>query len=81
MKRWQLGSAYAAEQHLDALIAEYMSDAERALRPAVITRKVGGCNRTPEGAHAHAVLASIGATCRQRGIPVLDFLVRLQRVA
>lgn len=53
--------------------------AERELRPAVITRKVGGCNRTATGAEAHAILASIGATCRKRGIPVLDFLVRLQR--
>jgi len=53
--------------------------AEREIRPGVITRKVGGCNRSPEGAHAHAVLASIGATCRHRRIPVLDFLIQLQR--
>lgn len=53
--------------------------AEREIRPAVITRKVGGCNRTDEGAHAHAVLASLGATCRKRGIPVLDFLVQILR--
>ena len=53
--------------------------AERGLRPGVITRKVGGCNRSDEGANAHAVLASIGATCRQRGVPVLDFLIKLQR--
>ncbi|MBK8540073.1 MAG: transposase [Ardenticatenia bacterium] len=55
------------------------NSAEQALRPAVITRKVGGCNRTVEGAHAHAVLASLGATCRSRGIPVLDFLVQILR--
>ncbi len=55
------------------------NSAEQALRPTVITRKVGGCNRTVEGAHAHAVLASLGATCRSRGIPVLDFLVQILR--
>jgi len=53
--------------------------AEQGLRPGVITRKVGGCNHTDEGANAHAVLASLGATCRKRGIPVLDFLVQILR--
>jgi len=52
---------------------------ERDLRPGVITRKIGGCNRTDAGAQAHAVLASVSATCRKRGIPVIDFLVQLQR--
>ena len=55
------------------------NDAERGLRPGVITRKVGPCNRTEQGADAHSVLASIGATCRKQGIPVIDFLIRLQR--
>ena len=53
--------------------------AERMLRPAVITRKTTGCNRTPDGALAHSILASILATCRQQGFPLLDTLVRLQR--
>jgi transposase len=57
------------------------NDAERDLRPGVITRKVGACNRSDQGAHAHAVLASISATCRKRRIPVLDFLVDLQRAS
>jgi hypothetical protein len=55
------------------------NEAEREPRPGVITRKIGSCNRTAQGAQAHAVLASIGATCRKRGIPVLDFLVHIQR--
>jgi hypothetical protein len=55
------------------------NDAERDLRPGVITRKVGPCNRTEQGADAHSILASIGATCRKRGIPVIDFFIRLQR--
>ena len=63
--------------HIEGLEATN-NRAERDLRPGVITRKVGGCNRTKEGARAHAVLASIGATCRKRGIDVIDFLIRLQ---
>jgi len=53
--------------------------AERQLRPAVITRKTTGCNRVAGGAEAHSILASVLATCHQRAIPVLDFLVELQR--
>jgi transposase len=57
------------------------NQAERMLRPAVITRKTTGCNRTAEGAEAHAILASVLTTCHQRSIPILDFLVELQRAS
>ena len=57
------------------------NQAERMLRPAVITRKTTGCNRTAEGAETHAILASVLATCHQRAIPILDFLVELQRAS
>jgi transposase len=53
--------------------------AERRLRPAVITRKTAGCNRTQEGADGHAILSSVLVTCRQRAIPIVDFLIRLQQ--
>ena len=53
--------------------------AERQLRPGVIICKTTGCNRTDEGAEAHAVLASVLTTCHQRTIPILDFLTELQR--
>ena len=53
--------------------------AERQLRPAVITRKTGGCNRTQGGADTHAILSSVLVTCRQRVIPIVDFLVQLQQ--
>lgn len=55
------------------------NQAERMLRPAVITRKTGGCNRTEQGAATHAILSSILVTCRQQAIPIIDFLVELQR--
>lgn len=53
--------------------------AERMLRPAVITRKTNGCNRTKEGAVAHSILSSVLVTCHQHSIPVLDYLVQLQQ--
>jgi transposase len=53
--------------------------AERQLRPGVITRKTNGCNRTRGGADAHSILTSILVTCRQHSIPILDYMVSLQR--
>ena len=48
--------------------------AERALRPAVIVRKTGGCNRTARGARTHAVLASLLVTTKQHGIASVSYL-------
>lgn len=53
--------------------------AERMLRPAVITRKTNGCNRTQDGAAAHSILSSVLVTCHQHAIPILDYLVQLQQ--
>jgi transposase len=53
--------------------------AERQLRPAVITRKTNGCNRSKGGAEAHSILASVLATCHQHSLPILEYLVNLQR--
>ncbi len=53
--------------------------AERMLRPAVITRKVGGCNKTLLGALVHSVLASIMVTCKQQGQRFLDLARQLWR--
>ncbi|MGF1534851.1 MAG: transposase, partial [Elainellaceae cyanobacterium] len=41
--------------------------AERQLRPAVISRKLSCGNKTPTGATTWAILASLAATCEQRG--------------
>lgn len=46
--------------------------AERMLRPAVITRKVGGCNKSLWGALVHSILASLMVTCKQRGQKFLE---------
>ena len=51
--------------------------AERELRPAVVVRKTGGCNRTDVGAHAHAILASILRTCTKQGFDPVAVLKHL----
>jgi transposase len=46
--------------------------AEQMLRPAVITRKVGGCNKNLLGALVHSILASIMVSCHRQGKRFLD---------
>lgn len=48
--------------------------AERALRPAVIARKLSCGNKTRRGRDCWQVLSSIGATCNQRMIDFVDYL-------
>lgn len=49
--------------------------AEQMLRPAVISRKVGGCNQTEAGAETHSVLSSILVTAKRLGHSFLDLAV------
>ena len=51
--------------------------AEQALRPAVVSRKVWGGNRTPQGAHTQEILTSVRQTCRQQKRPWLAQLVEM----
>ena len=52
--------------------------AEHALRPAVVTRKMGGGgNRTRRGAQTQQVLASLLRTAQQRGLDTTAALTRL----
>ena len=48
--------------------------AERALRPAVIARKLSCGNKTQRGKHTWEILASLAATCTQRGQDLVEFL-------
>jgi len=48
--------------------------AERALRPAVIARKLSCGNKTVRGKHTWEILASLAATCTQRGQDYVEFL-------
>jgi len=53
--------------------------AERQLRPAVIARKVSCGNKTERGARIWEVLASLAATCRQRGESFLELIAAAAR--
>jgi len=48
--------------------------AERSLRPAVIARKISCGNKTDRGRQTWQVLASLAATCVQRGEDLIDYL-------
>ena len=52
---------------------------EQAMRPAVVTRKVWGGNRTTNGAHIQEVLTSVFRTSHQRGVDPLPNLAALLR--
>ncbi len=51
--------------------------AERELRPAVIVRKTGGCNRSTAGAQAHSILTSVLRTCQKQGLDPVQVLKQL----
>ncbi len=65
----------------DPLVPPTNNHAERMIRPAVIIRKLGGCNKTPAGAKVHAVLASLMVSCRQQGKRFLDLAGQLFHTA
>jgi len=55
--------------------------AEQMLRPAVITRKVGGCNKNLLGALVHSILSSIMVSCHRQGKRFLDLARQLWQSA
>ena len=54
--------------------------AERQLRPAVIARKVSCGNRTERGAKTWEILASLAATCTQRGDSFRELITSAARL-
>jgi len=54
-------------------------EVERAIRPAVVNRKVWGGNRTWAGARAQEVLMSVLETCRRAGRSGLEFVSQTLR--
>lgn len=66
-------------QHLLGCLYELAAEptnnrAERALRPAVIARKLSCGNKTERGRDCWQILSSIGATCSQRMVDFVDYL-------
>jgi hypothetical protein len=55
--------------------------AERALRPAVIARKLSCGNKTLRGKNTWQVLTSLAATCHQRSQNFVDFLQPMLAIA
>jgi transposase len=53
--------------------------AEQAIRPAVVNRKVWGGNRTAAGAHAQGILMSVLETCRRQTRSALDYVSQTLR--
>lgn len=54
-------------------------EAEQAVRPAVVNRKVWGGNRTEAGARAQEILTSFFQTCLKQGKVGVDFLSQVLR--
>jgi hypothetical protein len=53
------------------------NEAERALRHAVISRRISFGTRTDEGSRFYAAALSLIETCRKRGADAVDFAARL----
>ena len=53
--------------------------AEQALRPAVVNRKVWGGNRTWRGARAQSILMTVFQTCVRQGRSAIDYVSQVLR--
>lgn len=64
----------------DSAIPATNNFAEQQIRGAVVTRKIGGCNRSLRHAHAHAQLASVAQTAHRHGLPFSDVVADWMRI-
>ncbi len=60
----------------DELVPPTSNLAERELRPAVVTRKIGGCNRIEAHAFSCAAICSIAQTAHGRGETLTPYVIR-----
>ena len=65
----------------DPLVEATNWQAEQAIRPAVVNRKVWGGNRTAAGSRAQGVLMSVLETCRRHARSALDHVSQTLRAA
>jgi transposase len=77
VKRYRKHRAHLLVFLHDPQVPHHNNDAERALRPSVIHRKVTGGFRSAWGAHAYAALASVIDTAKLRGQSAFATLVAL----
>jgi transposase len=77
VKRYRKHRAHLLVFLHDPQVPHHNNDAERALRPSVIHRKVTGGFRSAWGAKAYAALSSVIDTAKLRGRPVFETIVAL----
>ena len=73
--RWHHDRGNVLRFLTDPRIEPTNNRAERALRPAVIARKVSQCSKNDRGAETFAAFVSVTRTIRQRGGALLDDLL------
>ena len=61
------------------MIKVHTNDAERALRPEVIYRKISGGHRTEKGAQNYAIIFSVWETCKKNKIDFFDYYQQVHR--
>jgi len=77
LKRYRKHRAHLLVFLHDPQVPHHNNDAERALRPSVIHRKVTGGFRSAWGAAAYAALSSVLDTAKLRGQSIFETLVAL----
>jgi hypothetical protein len=60
-------------------IKVHTNDAERALRPEVIYRKISGGHRTEHGAQNYAIIFSVWETCKKNNVDFFDYFQKVHR--
>ena len=60
-------------------IKVHTNDAERALRPEVIYRKISGGHRTEKGAQNYAIIFSVWETCKKNNVDFFDYFQKVHR--
>jgi transposase-like protein len=58
-------------EHRD--VSWHNNEAERAIRPHVVIRKMCGGNRSARGAEAHSIILSVVETCRRRSVDFFTY--------
>ena len=76
---WQHGENLFTFLLYPSVVTPDNNRAERAIRPAVVLRKISGGSRTANGANASADLLSLSQTCRLNGINFVPFILKALR--
>ncbi len=77
LKDWAAITAFVTNPDLPAT----NNEAERALRDAVIARRISNGTRSEEGSAAYAATLSVFETCRRRGIEPWQYITDLLATA